>query len=258
MTIKSQYNNKGHAYIVGAGTGDPELLTVKAARIIAYVDVVIYDNLVSQEILDLIPPCSELVYVGKTFNTECHCQSEINDEIIKHIQIGKSVCRLKGGDPFVFGRGGEEAIALQELGISFEVIPGITAAIGCCSYAGIPTTHRGISSGVTIVTGRDQFNSDHIHWRGLVQLKHTIVFYMGLHKSDIISKNLINNGMSANTPTAIISNGTRSNQSIITCELGLLAETVEVCKPLMPAIIVVGQVVNLSKAIEWFPNERAH
>ncbi|CDT92235.1 Uroporphyrinogen-III C-methyltransferase [Vibrio coralliirubri] len=252
MKLTPSIKQKGHVYIVGAGTGDPDLLTVKALRIISTADVVIYDNLISADILAFIPEETEKVYVGKVFNSKCILQSEINQKILKHAELGKTVCRLKGGDPFVFGRGGEEALFLDYAGIAFDIVPGITAAVGCCSYAGIPVTHRGISNGVTIVTARNQHDSDHINWKGLANVNHTIVFYMGLHKAGNISKNLIDHGLRKETPTAIISNGTRHDQRVIRCSLSELPDAVDICNPPMPAVIVVGHVVKLSETIDWF------
>ncbi len=242
----------GQVYLVGAGTGDASLLTIKAFRLLNHVDIVLYDHLVSEQVLDIIPRKTLKICVGKHYRKYSQTQAEINEMMKAYAITGLTICRLKAGDPFVFGRGGEEAIYLTQQGISYEVIPGVTAALGCCAYAGIPVTHRRVSRGVTLVTGRTCNNANEPNWSALAAIDHTLVFYMGLHKTAAIADNLIAHGLTPNTPCAIISNGTRENQNKIVTTLTGLYETCKTQNPPLPAIIVVGDVVSLSESLEWF------
>lgn len=237
-------NPKGKVLLVGAGPNDPELLTIKAYNAIKQADVVVFDRLVGSEILDLIPEHCEQIYVGKRCGQPSLKQEQINQILIEQSQQGKSVVRLKGGDPFIFGRGGEEALALIEQGIQYDVIPGITAAIGCAASAKIPLTHRGVSRSVTLVTGHvmsGAFDS----WTGLVSSGQTVVFYMGLEQAQSIQQGLCASGLSANTPIAIIGNGCSPQQETHTATLDSLPSLAKQLKGLTPALIVVGEVVAL-------------
>nr|WP_089138123.1 uroporphyrinogen-III C-methyltransferase [Vibrio rumoiensis] len=243
-TKASSSNRKGKVLLVGAGPNDPELLTIKAYHAIQKADVVVFDRLVGSEILDLIPEHCEQIYVGKRCGQPSLKQDEINQILIEQSQQGKSVVRLKGGDPFIFGRGGEEALALIEQGIEYDVIPGITAAIGCAASAKIPLTHRGISRSVTLVTGH-VMNGAFDSWTGLVGSGQTVVFYMGLEQAHSIQQGLRASGLSATTPIAIIGNGCSLQQKTYTATLDSLPRLAKQLKGLTPALIVVGEVVAL-------------
>ncbi|WP_413699166.1 uroporphyrinogen-III C-methyltransferase [Psychromonas sp. KJ10-10] len=189
-SINKLNNSLGEVFLVGAGPGDPDLLTLKALKVIQKADVIVFDNLVSQEIRELFPVNSECLYVGKMKGAHSYSQSEINQLLIEKAQQGLSVCRLKGGDAFVFGRGGEEMLLLKEQGINVQIVPGITVSAGCSSYAGIPLTHRGLAQGCTFVTAHGEKELD-IQWECLAKLKHTLVFYMGLSKASMIESQLV-------------------------------------------------------------------
>lgn len=240
--------NIGKVSIVGAGPGDPELLTLKALRALEAADLILFDHLVSQEIRDLFPASVPAFYVGKKKGQHSIAQKDLNALLIRKARDGKNICRLKGGDPFVFGRGGEEALALVQAGIPVEVVPGVTSASGCTTYAGIPLTHRGLAQGCTFVTAHGETEAD-INWSALAQVRHTLVFYMGLSKAAWIQQSLLDNGMSARTPVAFIENGCRENQRVISGCLHELAELVERCHIESPALIVVGEVVGLANQL---------
>lgn len=234
----------GKVFLVGAGPGDAELLTVKALRIIQSADIIFYDYLVSADIRALFPKNTPAIYVGKAKNQHSIAQEDLNQLLVQQALAGLTVCRIKGGDPFVFGRGGEELMELRTAGIESEVIPGITSASGCSTYADIPLTHRGISQGCTFVTGHAEKSLD-VNWSALAQLNHTLVFYMGLTRAGDITRELLNAGMNLNTPVAIIENGCRKNQRNIITELNDLPDAVLREQVQSPALIIVGQVVNL-------------
>lgn len=243
----------GRVILVGAGPGDPDLLTIKALRVIESSDFILYDRLVSKEIIALFPTKTPTMYVGKQKSNHSVPQDELNDLLVAKARQGLNVCRLKGGDSLIFGRGGEEILKLKSAGIEVELVPGITAASGCASYAGIPLTHRGISQGCTMVTahGEKELN---LNWEHLAKIDHTLVFYMGLSKSQLISTQLQIHGMSTTTPVALIENGCCPNQRVIRGqlhELPLLAERESVQSP---ALIIVGDVVNLADQLAWFSN----
>ncbi|MDO3381405.1 uroporphyrinogen-III C-methyltransferase [Gilvimarinus algae] len=243
---------QGKVWLVGAGPGDAELLTIKALRAIESADVIFFDQLVSQEIRELFPRGVPSIYVGKVKNCHSVAQTDLNQMLVDHAQRGLTVCRVKGGDPFVFGRGGEELLQLRQAGCDAEVIPGITAASGCSTSADIPLTHRGVSQGCTLVTGHGERELN-LSWSALAQLNHTLVFYMGVSRAELISEQLIRAGMAITTPAAIIENGCRDNQRVISTELSSLQQAVEEHKVQSPALIMVGEVVNLAqqlKAIE--------
>lgn len=243
---------KGEVYLVGAGPGDPDLLTFRALRLMQLADVVVYDRLVSPQILDLVRRDAERIYVGKQRSEHTVPQEGINQLLAKLALEGKRVIRLKGGDPFIFGRGGEEIETLMQQGINFQVVPGITAASGCASYAGIPLTHRDHSQSCTFVTGHLKDGSINLNWRQLAAPNQTIVIYMGLVGLDKICASLIAHGCSADHPIAIVQQGTTPYQKVLTGTLetlpGLVAE--QNIKP--PTLIIVGTVVTLQKKLEWF------
>ncbi|MCF7352774.1 uroporphyrinogen-III C-methyltransferase [Vibrio sp. CK2-1] len=236
--------------LVGAGPGDPDLLTMKAYRLIQSADVVVYDRLVSEEIMALVNPNAELLFVGKKLNHHCVPQDQINQILVDKALENKHVVRLKGGDPFIFGRGGEELETLVENGVEFEVVPGITAASGCSAYAGIPLTHRDHAQSVQFITGHLKKEGQDIQWPSLAQNNHTLVFYMGLKQAPVIRQNLIENGLSVETPCAIVERGTTPQQRVLT---GTLKELESLAtQAISPSLIIVGSVVSLHQQLDWF------
>ena len=242
-------SNAGKVWLVGAGPGDADLLTIKALRAINSADIIFYDQLVSEEICVLFPKGVPALYVGKVKNNHSVPQEDLNQLLINQAQSGLNVCRIKGGDPFVFGRGGEELLELRKAGIEAEVVPGITSASGCSTYADIPLTHRGIAQGCTFVTGHAEKTLD-VNWNALAQLNHTLVFYMGLTRASDISEKLLAGGLAADTPVAIIENGCRKNQRDIISDLKNFPETVLREKVQSPALIIVGQVVRMKEQLQ--------
>ncbi|PQJ91386.1 uroporphyrinogen-III C-methyltransferase [Photobacterium phosphoreum] len=242
--------NVGKVILVGAGPGDPDLLTVKAMRLIQQADVIIYDRLVSDEIIAIFPPHCQSIFVGKEAGNHCVPQQQINSLLVKHALAGKQVVRLKGGDPFIFGRGGEELEALLPFNIPFEVVPGITAASGCAAYAGIPLTHRDHAQSVQFITGHLKQGQDQIDWLSLARAKHTLVFYMGLNQSSVIRHKLSAYGMSLATPIAIVERGTTAQQRVLTGELAQLETLAK--QAASPALIIIGSVTLLSQQLNWF------
>jgi len=240
----------GKVYLTGAGPGDIELLTLKAARVIKEADCIIYDRLAKKEILEMAKDGCEFVYVGKEDNKHTLPQDEINKLLLQKSKEYDCIVRLKGGDPFVFGRGGEEAIFLKENGVEYELIPGVTSAIAVPSYAGIPVTHRGISVSFRVVTGHEaKKEKSQINWESF-KYDETIIFLMGYHRLEFISKKLLEIGKDPNTPVAVISNGTRVNQKVVTAPL---KEIYEKSKGLeTPVLIIIGNVVSLRDKIDWF------
>jgi len=241
----------GNVYLTGAGPGDMELLTMKAFRVVKEADVIIYDRLANPDILKESKSGCEFVYVGKEDGRHIMPQDEINETIYQCSQKYENVVRLKGGDPFVFGRGGEEAAYLHERGVSFEIIPGITSAISAPAYAGIPVTHRGIAVSFRVVTGHESPNKreSQIPWNNF-KTDDTIVFLMGLHNLPQISSKLIEIGKPADYPCAVISKGTTSEQTVV---VGTLSDIVEKAKGVpTPALIIVGKVVTLREQLKWF------
>ncbi|MCL1125080.1 uroporphyrinogen-III C-methyltransferase [Shewanella surugensis] len=244
----------GKVSLVGAGPGDPDLLTVKALRCIQSCDLIVYDRLVSDDICNLFPAKTESIYMGKAKNCRRFSQDDINQLLIEKAKLGMNICRLKGGDAFVFGRGGEEVLALKQAGVEVDLVPGITAAAGCTTYAGIPLTHRGLAQGCTFITAHAEKNLD-IHWQSLAQLDHTLVFYMGITKADFIQSHLMNAGLDPSTPAALIENGCCDNQRVISGVLSQLSQLVESNQVQSPALIVIGKVVNLAQQLTWFQQE---
>lgn len=239
----------GKVWLVGAGPGDADLLTLKALRAINSADIIFYDQLVSEEICALFPKDTPALYVGKVKNNHSIPQQDLNKLLVNQAQLGLTVCRIKGGDPFVFGRGGEELLELRKAGIEAEVIPGITSASGCSTYADIPLTHRGLSQGCTFVTGHAEKSLD-VNWEALAQLNHTLVFYMGLTRAGEISEKLLAGGLAADTPVAIIENGCRKNQRDIISDVANFPEVVLREQVQSPSLIIVGQVVKLKQELQ--------
>jgi uroporphyrin-III C-methyltransferase / precorrin-2 dehydrogenase / sirohydrochlorin ferrochelatase len=237
-----QENADGHVAIVGAGPGDPDLLTFRAMRFMQQADVVVYDRLISDEILDYVRRDADRIYVGKAPGHHSHTQDEINDILVREARKGLRVVRLKGGDPFVFGRGGEEMDVLKSAGIEVDVVPGITAAVGCAAASGIPLTHREHASMVTFVTGQTGDDMTAADWSSLINSRQTLVFYMGLKNAGQISDRLIKHGQDPKTPIAIIENGTRIDQRVLPGQLFDAAEMVKRHQVTGPSLIVVGSV----------------
>ena len=250
--------SKGRVFLIGAGPGDPELMTMKAGKCLQISDVIVYDKLVSQEIINTLPSGKQLIYVGKAKGQHSATQHDINQLLIRYALAGETVSRLKGGDSFVFGRGAEEMLALHSRGIETEVVPGITAASGCTSYAGIPLTHRGLSQGCCFITAHAE-KSLQINWQALALLKQTLVFYMGLSKLELICRQLLHAGMSASTPVAVIEKGCTVQQRVIQGQLSDIQACVAGQSVQSPALIVVGEVVTLAKQLAWFePQSQDH
>ena len=245
--------NQAKIYLVGSGPGDPDLLTVKALRLIQQADTVVYDRLVSREILQLVPASTSRIYVGKATRRHTVNQTEINALLIDLARRDQHVVRLKGGDPFIFGRGGEEALALARNNIAFEVVPGITAAQACAAYAGIPLTHRGLSRGVRFITGHCKENESLvIDPATLSDPGQTLVIYMGLANLPLIVGQLLDAGRGKGTPAAIVERGTTPRQRNILTTIGDLPEAVRIHAIQSPAMLIIGEVVSLAGELDWF------
>lgn len=255
--LDSHQPSHGEVFIVGAGPGDPELLTLKALQLMQQADVVVYDYLVSQPILDLVRRDAELICVGKKAGAHSVAQEDTNALLIRLALDGKKVCRLKGGDPFIFGRGAEEIEVLLPHNIQFQVVPGITAAAGCAAYAGIPLTHRDHAQAVQFVTGHCQKDGKEPDWHSLGRPNQTLVIYMGLMKSAHIQQRLLEAGRAASTPVAILENGTRPEQRVITGTLEQLAGLIEQHQVQSPALLVIGEVVSLQHKLAWYGQQTA-
>jgi uroporphyrin-III C-methyltransferase/precorrin-2 dehydrogenase/sirohydrochlorin ferrochelatase len=244
--------HRGEVYLVGAGPGDPELLTLRALKLMERAEVVLYDNLVSDGVLDLIPPGVERIYVGKRRANHTLRQEEINELLVRHARAGKRVVRLKGGDPFMFGRGGEEIDSLAANGIPFEVVPGITAALGVAAFAGIPLTHRDYAQACLFVTGHLKDGSMDLDWPALARPRQTVVVYMGLLCLPILCAKLIEHGQSPDLPAAVVQQGTSPTQRVVTGTLATLPEQAERAQLHGPTLIIVGDVVRLRERLNWF------
>ncbi len=242
----------GEVYLVGAGPGDPDLLTFRALRLLQMADVVVYDRLVAPPILDLARRDAEQIYVGKERDNHALTQENINQLLVRLAKEGKRVVRLKGGDPFIFGRGGEEISTLMENGVTFQVVPGITAASGCATYSGIPLTHRDYAQSVVFVTGHLKDGSVDLNWKALAHPGQTIVFYMGLHGTGVVSSELIAHGLPATTPVALVQQGTTQNQRVVITRLDKIEQSVKEKEIKPPTIIIVGEVVTLHEKLHWF------
>lgn len=242
----------GEVYLIGGGPGDPDLLTFKALRLMQRADVVLYDRLVAPAIVELCRREAERVYVGKRRSEHAVPQGDINQLLLRYALEGKRVVRLKGGDPFIFGRGGEEIEQLAEHGVPFQVVPGITAASGCACYAGIPLTHRDFAQSVRFVTGHLKDGGTDLHWDELVDPGQTVVFYMGLSGLPGICRALIAHGRSSGTPVAVIEKGTTARQRVIVGQLGTIDQEVERAGVGAPTLTIVGEVVALREKLRWF------
>jgi uroporphyrin-III C-methyltransferase/precorrin-2 dehydrogenase/sirohydrochlorin ferrochelatase len=245
-------SDMGEVYLVGAGPGDPDLLTFRALRLMQQADVVVYDRLVSEPILQMTRRDARRIYVGKQRNHHAMRQEEINRLLADLAKDGHRVLRLKGGDPFIFGRGGEEIDTLAAEGVPFQVVPGITAAAGCASYTGIPLTHREYAQSVTFVTGHLKDGTINLNWPALAQPHQTVVFYMGLAGLPIITKQLIAYGVSPDMPVALIQQGTTHLQRVYSGTLSTIVAQVEADPPEPPTLIIVGEVVKLRDKLSWF------
>ncbi len=245
-------------YLVGTGPGDPELLTVKALRLLQDADVVVYDRLVSEEILQQIPAGVSRIYVGKKTGKHTLPQDEINALLVRLAETRRTIVRLKGGDPFVFGRGSEEAEYLARHGVPFEIVPGITSASACTTYAGIPLTHRGLAQGVQIITGhcRADLPLD-LDWQSLADPTKTIVIYMGLANIGLICDRLMQAGLSEETPAAAIADGTTLKQQRLITTLSRLSQETRQHGLQAPVLFVIGRVVRMAEVLEWFNPETA-
>ncbi len=244
--------NKGEVFLVGGGPGDPDLLTFRALRLMQQCDVCVYDKLVSPEVMELVRRDAELIFVGKSRDQHTMPQEEINELLAKLALQGKRVLRLKGGDPFIFGRGGEEIETLMEHGVPFQVVPGITAANGVSSYAGIPLTHRDYAQACLFITGHLKDGTVDLDWTAMARPKQTVVIYMGLVGLNQICEKLIEHGVPATMPAAVVQQGTTQRQKVVSATLQDLAEKVEAAQLKPPSLIIVGEVVQLREKLNWF------
>jgi uroporphyrin-III C-methyltransferase/precorrin-2 dehydrogenase/sirohydrochlorin ferrochelatase len=242
----------GEVYLVGAGPGDPDLLTFRALRLMQQADVVVYDRLVAKPILEMTRYDAERIYVGKERSNHAMRQEEINKLLARLAKEGKRVVRLKGGDPFIFGRGGEEIDTLAAEGVPFQVVPAVTAAAGCAAYSGIPLTHRDYAQSVTFVTGHLKDDTMNLNWNQLAQPAQTVVFYMGLKGLSVIARELIAHGRAPTTPVALVQQGTTHKQRVFIGQLDNIAEIAEREQPKPPTLIIVGEVVQLHEKLSWF------
>ncbi len=251
MTVNTKLT-PGKVWLVGAGPGDPELLTLKAARLIGAADVLVHDHLVGDGIIDLARPDAQRIYAGKQSSKHSIPQDELNHLLVQLAREGRSVVRLKGGDPFIFGRGGEELETLAEMGIPFEVVPGVTAAAGCGAYAGFPLTHRDHAQSVVLVTGHLKDGTVNLDWPALARPRQTVVFYMGIGAAAEICRQMIAHGLPSMTPAAVVRKGTQPEQQTLLATLGTLPHRITECGIKPPALIVVGSVVQLHDKLNWF------
>jgi uroporphyrin-III C-methyltransferase/precorrin-2 dehydrogenase/sirohydrochlorin ferrochelatase len=244
--------NPGEVALIGTGPGDPELLTLRALRLLQQADVVLHDNLVSEAIMALVPSRARRVYVGKRRSHHVMRQEEINELMVRFAGQGQRVVRLKGGDPFVFGRGGEEIETLREHGVGFQVVPGITAALGVAAYAGIPLTHRDHAQACVFVTGHLKDGSMDLDWRGLARPNQTVVCYMGFLGLHELCRQLRAHGLADDTPAAIVQQGTTEAQRVVVGDLSTLPARAEAARLRAPTLIIVGGVVRLAGKLSWF------
>jgi len=241
----------GKAYLVGAGPGHAELITVRGLRLIQRADVIVYDRLAAPDLLDEARADAELIYVGKEPGHHAVKQAQINEIVVNHVAAGKEVVRLKGGDPFIFGRGGEEALALRAAGLAFEIVPGISSAIAAPAYAGIPVTQRGVATSFTVVTGHSCDESSGTDWAALAQMP-TLVVLMGVANIEQIAAKLLAAGRSADTPVAAIQWGTTAEQQVVRATLATVAFALRIANLGSPAVIVIGEVAALHDELAWF------
>jgi uroporphyrin-III C-methyltransferase/precorrin-2 dehydrogenase/sirohydrochlorin ferrochelatase len=243
---------RGWVYLIGAGPGDPELLTLRAARLLGQAEAVVYDHLVAPAILEMAPTHAERIYCGKQRGNHALPQDQLNMLLVRLAKAGKRVMRLKGGDPYIFGRGGEEVEILAQHGVPFEVIPGVTAAAGVSAYAGIPLTHRNYAQSCVFVTGHLQDGSMNLDWPGLARPHQTIVVYMGLPGLEILCRELVAHGLPGDWPAAVVQQGTTTNQCTVTGTLATLPSLARTARLRAPTLIIVGEVVKLRAELAWF------
>lgn len=246
-------SSDGQVFLVGAGPGDPELLTIKARRLLEEADVLVYDRLVSDAVLELVPAGVLKIFVGKTPGNHPAPQESINDMLVRLARAGHRVVRLKGGDPFVFGRGGEEALHLVRHGISYEVVPGVTAALACAAYAGIPLTHRGLAGSLRLVAGhcRGDLPLD-LDWRGLADENTTLVFYMALMNLGEVRSRLLAAGLPGTTPAGLVESGTTERQRSIATTLEELVRAARSHRVGTPTVVIIGRVAALAAELAWY------
>jgi len=252
MNPTQNLTHSGTVYLVGSGPGELDLLTLRAARLIGEADAIVYDHLVADGVLDLARPDAEKIYVGKERSNHTVPQEELNLLLVRLAGEGKNVVRLKGGDPFIFGRGGEEIETLFEFGVPFEVVPGVTAAAGCAAYAGIPLTHRDHAQTVAFATGHLKDGTVNLDWPALARPNQTVVFYMGIGGIGEICRQMIAHGLPGNHPAAVVQHGTTARQRVLTSDLAGLPGAVGAAGIASPALIIVGTVVELQKKLSWF------
>lgn len=252
--MKRAINSAGKVFIVGAGPGADDLITLRGLRALQQADVILYDALMSSQLLDMAPSTAERIYVGKRCGHHSMKQDDISRLIVSKAQEGKTVVRLKGGDPLIFGRGGEEALACAEAGVEFEIIPGVSAVLGAASFAGIPLTHRGISSSVAFVTahGARCGESPDLSWIDLAKAVDTLVIFMGSAWLDRIADALIESGLPGSKPVAVVSNATSEDQATVSGTLSSIADQVAQFGLATPMLIIVGEVTRLSETLNWF------
>ncbi len=253
VSMQTRAIQTGKVYLVGAGPGDADLLTVKALRLIQNCDVILYDKLVSDDIQALFPAGCKKFFVGKSMSNHSIPQEQLNKLMVTFAKKGLVICRLKGGDPFVFGRGSEEMLVLHKADVTTEVVPGITAASGCTSYAGIPLTHRGVSQGCTFITGHAEKTLE-LNWSSLASVNHTLVFYMGLSQLAHIAQQLTLHGLCKNTPVALIENGSQLSQRVFMTNIDQMTLQADQHSLVSPTLIVIGQVVKYREQLAWFEN----